>query len=78
MNGDLSPQEHISLGFAVLDYNNKVMQKNPDWFKAAKDLKLKVNVWTVNDPAIMQEMIVQGADFITTDYPEEAQKSVNL
>ncbi len=78
LNGDLSPKEIKELGFAGLDYHYKVMQKNPEWFKQAKDLKLKINVWTVNDPLIMQEMIANGVDFITTDYPEEAQKTVNL
>lgn len=78
LNGDLSPEEIKKLGFTGLDYNYKVMQKNPHWFKEAKDLKLKINVWTVNAPEVMTEMIVNGADFITTDIPEEAQKIVHL
>ena len=78
LNGDLDPQAVKALGFAGIDYNYKVMQKNPDWFKQAKELGLKVNVWTVNDPAVMQEMIESGADFITTDYPEAAKKAVLL
>ena len=37
--------------------------------KEAKDLGLLVNVWTVNDPKVMQEMIDMKADYITTDKP---------
>ena len=74
----LSPKQLKELGFAGLDYNYKVMQKHPEWFVEAKDLKLKINVWTVNDPQVMEEMIEKRVDFLTTDYPEEAQKAVHL
>ena len=78
LNGDLSPKQLKELGFAGLDYNYKVMQKHPEWFVEAKDLKLKINVWTVNDPQVMEEMIEKRVDFLTTDYPEEVQKAVHL
>ena len=54
------------------------MQKHPEWFAEAKDLKLKINVWTVNDPQVMEEMSEKRVDFLPTDYPEEAQKAVHL
>ena len=69
LNGDLSPKELKELGFAGLDYHFKKMKDNPQWFKEAKELGLLVNVWTVNDEVLMEEMINQGADFITTDEP---------
>jgi glycerophosphoryl diester phosphodiesterase len=72
LNGDLSPKELKELGFAGLDYNYSVMRKHPEWFKQAKTLGLAVNVWTVNDIALMREMIDAGADFITTDIPNDA------
>ena len=72
LNGNLSPKELKELGFAGLDYNYNVMKKHPEWFQEAKDLKLKVNVWTIDKPEQMKEMIEMGADFITTDLPEEA------
>ncbi|MDR0395146.1 MAG: glycerophosphodiester phosphodiesterase [Tannerella sp.] len=72
LNGELSPQELKNLGFAGLDYHFNVMRKNPQWFKEAKKLGLGVNVWTINDPAIIKEMADQGADFITTDIPSQA------
>lgn len=77
LNGELSPKELKELGFSGLDYNYKVMQEHPEWFKEAKDLGLTVNVWTVNTPELMQEMINNGADFITTDHPELLQQIIN-
>lgn len=32
---------------------------------------MKVNVWTVNDMEMVQKMIDQQVDYITTDYPLE-------
>lgn len=72
LNGELSPAELKELGFAGLDYHFNVMKKNPQWFEECRKLGLKTNVWTVNDTAMMNEMIGLGADFITTDAPEQA------
>ena len=76
LNGDLSPKELKELGFTGLDYSYNVMSKNPNWFKEAKDLGLKINVWTVNKPERMKEMIEAGADFITPDEPELLQQVI--
>ncbi len=77
LNGDLTPQQLKDLGFAGLDYHFNKMKENPQWFKEAKDLGLKINVWTVNDPVIIKEMIDRGADFITTDEPITAQDVIS-
>jgi glycerophosphoryl diester phosphodiesterase len=72
LNGDLSPKELKTLGFAGLDYHYNVMREHPEWFKEAKTLGLGINVWTVNDTTLMREMTDRGADFITTDIPHDA------
>lgn len=72
LNGELAPAELKELGFAGLDYHVSVIKKNPSWIKECKTLGLKTNVWTVNDPAVMKEMVEYGVDFITTDAPVEA------
>lgn len=72
LNGELAPAKLKELGFTGLDYHVNVMKKNPDWFKEAHSLGLKVNVWTVNDAETIKEMADAGADFITTDIPKEA------
>lgn len=78
LNGDLTPKELNALGFAGLDYNYGVMKNNPAWFREAKALGLGINVWTVNDTTQMREMIDAGADFITTDIPNDALIFISL
>jgi glycerophosphoryl diester phosphodiesterase len=41
-----------------------------DSIKLAHELGLSVNVWTVNDPGRMRELIAMGVDGIITDYPD--------
>lgn len=40
--------------------------------REAQALGLKVAVWTVNDPAVMQQMLALGVDALITDYPDRA------
>lgn len=76
LNGELSPNELKAMGFAGLDYHYKVLREHPDWVKTCKMLGMTVNVWTVNDKALMEEMIGLGADYLTTDRPEEAKEVI--
>ena len=41
-----------------------------DSINLAHELGLTVNVWTVNEPARMRELIAMGVDGIITDYPD--------
>lgn len=77
LNGDLSPQELKELGFAGLDYHFNVLKQKNQWIKEAKELGLAINVWTVNDPALIQEMVDLGVDFITTDIPVDVMKFIS-
>jgi len=70
LNGDKSPEELAAANFFGLDYNYKILQKNPQWVTDAKARKLTVNVWTVNDRPAMEELLKQDVDFITTNEPE--------
>ncbi len=69
LNGDLTPQQAKDAGFWGLDYHFKVFQQHPEWIEQAKDVGLTLNAWTVNDEEVMQWMLDQGFDFITTDEP---------
>lgn len=69
LNGDKSPAQLKSEGVYGLDYNYKVFVENPKWVSEAHDLSMKVNVWTVDNVAKMDEMIALGVDFITTNQP---------
>ena len=77
LNGDLSPAELKALGFAGLYYHYDVMRKHPLWFREAKARGLGIGVFTVNDTAVMREMIDAGADFIITDLPNDALKLIS-
>lgn len=69
LNGDLNPQALKDMGLTGLDYEYNKMKKNPEWYAQCKALKLKVNVWTVDTLEKMQDVISNGADFITTNEP---------
>ena len=69
LNGNLSPQELKALNINGIDYHLTVLRRNKHWIDEAHQLKMKVNVWTVNNEEDMQEMIVAGVDYITTDNP---------
>lgn len=69
LSGNLSPSYIKQIGASGIDYNVKVIKDNPQWVKECHDLGLKVNVWTVNTPEDIQQMIDLKVDFITTDVP---------
>ena len=73
LRGELSPQEIKQIGLTGLDYHYSVYEKNPTWINEARELGLTTNAWTVDDINIMQELIDQNVDFITTDKPTELQ-----
>jgi len=69
LEGDLSPKEVKAKGWDGIDYNFKIFQKNPNWIKEANDLGLITNTWTVNKEEVMDEMIDQKIQYISTDEP---------
>lgn len=77
LNGDKSPAEIKEVKLSGIDYNLNVFKKNPTWIKEAKDLKLKVNVWTVNKEEDMNHFLNEKVDYITTDEPELLVKIIN-
>lgn len=52
------------------DYHYNVFVKNKNWITEAQKLGVATNAWTVNDEKIMDELLAQGIDFITTNEPE--------
>ncbi|GAB3246905.1 glycerophosphodiester phosphodiesterase family protein [Larkinella harenae] len=71
LNGDKTPEQLATDGLYGLDYHQNVMKKNENWIQEAHQKKLTVNVWTVNDPDMMNWLLERKADFITTDEPEK-------
>lgn len=70
LNGDKSPSELHAAGLWGLDYHYGVLQRHAGWIPSAKELGLTINVWTVNNEALMKIFIDRGVHFITTDEPE--------
>lgn len=52
------------------DYHYSVFEKDKNWIKNAKALGVITNAWTVNESDIMDDLLAQGIDFITTNEPE--------
>ena len=77
LNGDKTPAMLATDKFWGLDYNQSVYQKHPDWIAQAKQKGLTINVWTVNDPALLKSFLDQKIDFITTNEPELLLKMIN-
>lgn len=68
LGGDISPDEIIKLGYSGIDYQNTVFYSHPEWITRAKDLGLRVFVWTVNSIPEIQYFIEKEL-IITTDRP---------
>lgn len=74
LNGDLSPLDAKDAGYSGIDYEDKVLLKNPSWIGEARKLGLITNVWTVDDPADIKYFFREGIDFVTTNEPVKAKK----
>lgn len=70
LNGDKSPAELKKAGLDGADYHFSVFQRNPQWIKEAKDLGIVLNAWTVNDKSLMEWLLKEKFEFITTNEPE--------
>ncbi|HEV2744902.1 MAG TPA: glycerophosphodiester phosphodiesterase family protein [Rubrobacter sp.] len=46
----------------------------PRFVRAARAAGVRVDVWTINDPARMREVLDLGADAVMTDRPDELAK----
>jgi len=76
LRGEVSPADLKVLGFSGLDYHYKVFDKHPEWIQEAKDAGLTINVWTVDDPAVMESFVAKNVDFITTDKPVQLKEII--
>ncbi|MEG1616211.1 MAG: glycerophosphodiester phosphodiesterase family protein [Bacteroidales bacterium] len=77
LGSNTSPRELYDMGIKNVDFHYGVFDKNPDWMQQAKELNMSINVWTVNDLNVLKRLINQEVDYVTTDYPEEAQHLIN-
>ncbi|MBR5843617.1 MAG: glycerophosphodiester phosphodiesterase [Bacteroidaceae bacterium] len=76
LSGDISPTQALEYGLTGIDYHYSKYTNNPGWIKEAREKGVTVNVWTVNNENDILNMLNQGVDFITTDYPEVIQQLI--
>ena len=74
LGGDKTPAEVHADGIKGIDYDGKIIMKNPRWVEEAHRLGMTVNVWTIDDPDDIKAFVKMKVDFITTNIPVEAMK----
>jgi glycerophosphoryl diester phosphodiesterase len=70
LEGNKSPKEVKLDHISGVDFHYSVFQKHPEWIKEAKEHNIILNVWTVNDADVMDWMIENEFNYITTNEPE--------
>ena len=70
LEGNKSPLACKEAGIAGVDFHYSVYKKHPEWITEAKEHDMILNAWTVNDKAVMQWLLDEEFDFITTNEPE--------
>jgi len=70
LNGDKTPEALKADGITGADYHFSVFKNHPDWIETAKQNKIILNAWTVNDTTTMNWLLDSGFEYITTNEPE--------
>ncbi|PBJ07353.1 glycerophosphodiester phosphodiesterase family protein [Flavobacterium sp. ACN6] len=78
LEGNKSPKEVKADKINGVDYHYSVFKKHPEWIQEAKDNKIILNAWTVNEAADMDWIIDHKFNYITTNEPELLEQRINL
>lgn len=70
LNGDKTPAQLQADGLWGLDYHQKEFGQHPQLAKDARQHPIITNAWTIDSPEVMDELLKEGSDFITTNEPE--------
>lgn len=76
LGGNRSPAQLEVDGISGADYHFSVFKSHPEWIEMAKQKKIALNAWTVNDATDMDWLLAKGFDFITTNEPELLLESI--
>ena len=74
LNGDLGPATLHSYAVMGMDYTKAQFQNNPTWVSGAHERGMITNAYTINAASEMAEVNNMNIDFITTNYPDQAQE----
>lgn len=66
LKSDVAPKELKAKGINGIDYHYKAFEMKPEWVEEARQLGMKVNVWTVNEKEMIRKKLDLKGDFITT------------
>ncbi|MGV3503067.1 MAG: glycerophosphodiester phosphodiesterase family protein [Adhaeribacter sp.] len=70
VDNSLTPEQHIrALGFVPSVYSPQHQLVNAQLMQLAKQKKMQVIPWIVNDPADIEKMMALGVDGLISDYP---------
>ncbi|MCM1067904.1 MAG: endonuclease/exonuclease/phosphatase family protein [Muribaculaceae bacterium] len=72
----VTPKVLKEIGGAGADYHINHFRRHPEWIDELHAQGMPVNIWTVDSEADIQWCIDHGADLITTNEPELAQKLI--
>jgi glycerophosphoryl diester phosphodiesterase len=78
LEGNKSPKEVKLDKITGVDFHYSVFEKHPEWIKEAKENHITLNVWTVNDAKVMDWIIKNKFDYITTNEPELLRERVKI
>ncbi|WP_017496569.1 glycerophosphodiester phosphodiesterase family protein [Flavobacterium sp. WG21] len=76
LEGNKSPKEVKADRINGIDYHYSVFKKHPEWIKEAKEYKVILNTWTVNETADMDWIIDHKFNYITTNEPELLEQKI--
>ena len=62
--------EMAKLGINGIDTNFWKFYSDPTWYTKARNHKMSVNAWTVDEKEHLRTLILLGVDYITTNHPE--------
>ncbi|WP_431244976.1 glycerophosphodiester phosphodiesterase family protein [Flavobacterium sp. P21] len=78
LEGNKSPIEVKADKIDGVDYHYSVFKKHPEWIKEAKENKIILNAWTVNESTDMDWIIDQKFNYITTNEPELLKERLSI
>lgn len=70
-NSGYSLEQYFNDGIDILDWSMGTYKSAMSYFNGAKAKGMEVGVWTVNSNSDADYWIAQGAQYITTDIPDE-------
>lgn len=74
IGGSLTPEYVAGLGYTAICYQIETYKRIPRWIKEAHRLGLRVYATSVNSAEDIDWLLLNGADYITTDNPTLARK----